>query len=113
MGVSLADSARALGLRPDTAKRWVCRGRRETDGEFAAFVADLEAARQEAIDRPEPLTEDEHRRLVSQMVRKGSVAAAKLYWTMLEADRAGEEVTPDADNPLAELDELARVRRAR
>jgi hypothetical protein len=113
-GVSLADSCRAMGLRLNTAKAWISRGRREPHGPYAAFVAALETARQEAIDRPEPLSEDEHRRLVSGMVRSGSVAAAKLYWTMLEADRSGEEVTPDAeDNPLAEVDELARVRQRR
>ncbi len=103
-----------MGLRLNTAKSWISRGRRDADGPYAAFVTALEAARQEAIDRPEPLTEDEHRRLVSGMVRQGSVAAAKLYWQMLATDRAGEEVNPDVeDNPLAEVDELARVRQRR
>lgn len=110
-GVSLADSCQAVGLRLNTAKSWIARGRRETEGAYAEFVAELDAARQTASERPEPLTEEELRRLVSQMVRQGSVAAAKLYWTMLAADR-GEEVIPDVDHPLAELDELRARRHA-
>lgn len=109
-GVSLADSCQAVGLRLNTAKSWIARGRRETDGVYAEFAEEFDAARRAASERPEPLTEDELRRLVSQMVRQGSVAAAKLYWTMLLTDR-GEEVTLDVDHPLAELDEL-RARRA-
>lgn len=111
-GVSLPDSCRAVGLRLDTAKAWITRGRRETGGPYAEFVADLDAARAVAAERPEPLTEDELREAVSGMVRKGSVAAAKLYWQILSVDRAGEEVTADVEDPLAEVDQLARLRRA-
>jgi hypothetical protein len=109
-GVSLRDSCRAIGLREGTAKGWVTRGRREGTGDYAEFAAALEQARDAARSRPEPMDEAELAREVSQMVRAGSVAAAKLRWEMLRSTPG--EVKNSDDDALAEVDELARLRRA-
>lgn len=109
-GVSLRDSCRALNLREATAKGWVTRGRREESGEYAEFVADLDAARQEVKDRPGPLTREEFELRLSSAVRGGSVQAMKL-WAELHVDPPANDTRED--NPLDEVDELARRRRAR
>lgn len=111
-GVSLPDACRASGVRLNTVKSWITRGRRDQAGPYTEWVTDLDAARERAAARPDPLTDAELRRHVSDMVRAGSVAAAKLYWQILSADQV-EEVTARDDDPLAELDELARARTQR
>lgn len=112
-GVSLRDACRAIELREGTVKGWLTRGRREDSGAYAEFAAAVEAAREEAAARPEPMDADELARAVSQMVRGGSVAAAKLRWEMLLRNHGEnrEGVTDDGDDPLAEVDELAKRRR--
>jgi len=106
-GASLADASRAVGLRLNTVKAWISRGRREADGPYFAFVADLDAARRVASERPEPLTAEQFRGHLDDAVRAGSVAAMKL-WSALYLDDEPEEVTTD---DLSELDDLARRRR--
>src|SRR6266516_2395528 len=83
-GVSLPDACRALDLRLATVKGWLTRGRREQQGPFADFADAVEAAREEARSRPEPMDEDELALVVSGMARAGSVQAAKLRWDMLK-----------------------------
>ena len=111
-GVSLPDACRALELRLATVKAWLTRGRREGTGEYAEFAAAVEEAREAAKSRPEPMDEDELAVVVSEMTRKGSVQAAKLRWEMLLRASGEDEEAGEAD-PLAEVDELARRRRAR
>lgn len=106
-GVSTKDAAKAVGVREKTVKGWLTKGRREASGEYAEFVQAVEEARAAAADRPEPMDEDELAREVSQMVRSGSVQAAKLRWEMLQAQRE-----PEAPAEVDEFDEL-RERRAR
>jgi hypothetical protein len=108
LGVSLDDSARAAGVSPRTLRSWIERGRREDAGAYAAFVQGIETARQAARARPEPLTAEEHRLAVSDMVRAGSVTAAKLYWELLKADPPDEA---DESEPASVIDMLARKRR--
>jgi hypothetical protein len=110
-GVSLSDAARAVGVRETTAKSWLTRGRREESGEYADFAAAMDEAREAAKSRPDAMDEAELGRLVSGMARKGSVQAAKLSWEMLRAPSGDEDTA--TDDPLAEVDELARRRRAR
>lgn len=109
-GASFADSCRALGLRQNTAKAWVSRGRRESEGPYAAFAADLDEARRVASERPEPLTAEQFRGHLDDAVRAGSIAGMRL-WSALYLDDPSEEVTTN-DDPLSELDDLARRRRA-
>jgi IS30 family transposase len=111
-GVSLRDACRALGLREATVKGWLTRGRRENDGDYAAFAAAVDRARADRRSRPEPMDADELARRVSEMVRGGSVQAAKLRWEMLRAAEPDGEGVKDDDDPLAEVDELARRRTA-
>lgn len=95
-GVSLPDACRALDLRLSTVKGWITRGRREADGDHAEFVAALDAAREEARDRPGPMTREELRLEVSRAARNGSVQAMKLMDEMLRADK-GPDAFSDLD----------------
>lgn len=114
-GVSLADAARTLDLREPTVKGWLTRGRRESTGLYAEFVQAVEIAREEARNRPEPMDEDELRRVVSETARKGSVQAMKLMWEMILADRqSSENEKPQPEQGSVEaLDELAELRATR
>lgn len=96
-GVSLPDACRAADLRLTTVKGWITRGRRETDGPYAEFVAAIEQARQEAHDRPGPMTRDELRLEVSRAARNGSVQAMKLMDEILRGDeiKAANANRPD------------------
>jgi hypothetical protein len=105
-GVSLPDACRALDLRLATVKGWITRGHREKAGAYTDFASAVEAARDAAHSRPEPMDEDELARVVSGMARGGSVQAAKLRWEMLIREAEEEEV--NEDDPLAEFDEIAR-----
>ena len=109
-GVSLPDACRALGLREQTVKSWLQRGRRESDGPFAEFVAAIEDARLASAARPGPMDAAELACVVSQAARAGSVAAMKLRHAMLVAEEREDAGRDDADGPLAEVDELARRR---
>ncbi len=111
-GVSLRDIGHATGVQMITIQKWLRRGREEEAGEFAEFAAAVDSARKAANDRPEPLTDDEHARLVAKAARNGSVAALKLAWEMILADRNLEPEEEGPTDPLAELDELAARRAA-
>ena len=106
-GVPLADAARSVGVREATVKSWLTKGRREQSAEYADFTSAIEDAREAASSRPEPMDEDELAVVVSVMARKGSVQAAKLRYAMLRDAEAPDE---EADDPFAELDDLARRR---
>jgi hypothetical protein len=59
-----------------------------------------------------PLDEPELRRIVAKLARGGNMPACRFYFETW-VKPAGEEVKPDASDPLAEVDELARRRVAR
>ena len=110
-GVSLPDACRALELREQTVKSWLQRGRHEGSGPYAEFVAAIENARASSAARPGPMDAAELARVVSQAARAGSVAAMKLRHAMLAAEQGDDDATGDNnDDPLAEVDELARRR---
>ena len=67
---------------------------------FASAVEDAQAV--EASDAP--MTDHELRVLVSRAVRRGSIAAMRLYLDILELDRL--RGTPKPEDPLAFADEL-------
>lgn len=105
-GVSLPDAVRAVGVREATVKGWISRGRRDTDGEYAKFVSELDEAREAARVRPGPLSREEFELRLAEAVRGGSLQAMKL-WAELHAK--GGEGTPE--EPVDEFDEL-KARRA-
>ncbi len=115
LGLSLADATVAEGGRPETVRGWLRRGRSDKAGTYREFATAIEQARDTAQNRPEPMDADELALRVSEMVRRGSVQAAKLRWEMLRApqDGEGEGVQDADDDPLAEVDELARRRAER
>ena len=56
-----------------------------------------------------PLSEDELRRIVARLARKGGVTAAKFYYeTWIKPSKAAD--VPAESDPFAEVDELARKR---
>ena len=75
---------------------------------MVTFARAIGEARKAARDRPTPMDWEELSRVVSQMVRQGSVQAAKLRWEMLKsAEERQEQVQGDI------LDELEAKRRSR
>jgi hypothetical protein len=106
LGVSFGDAALAAGVRPETARSWLTRGRREGDGSYGEFARAVGEAREVAGSRPVPMDEVELAEVVSNMARAGSVQAAKLRWQMLRAEQLGRE----SGDVMDELDELGRLR---
>lgn len=107
-GLSLPDAAMAVGVNTTTLKNWLARGRKENGTPHAEFAAAVDAARQEARERPEPMDREELIRVVSEAARRGNVQAMKLRNEMLRDDEVAEE----PKSAVGSLDELAE-RRAR
>ena len=100
-GLTIADAARVTGIGEKTAKRWLARGRRETDGAYRDFADAVDRAR-EARDQAEPpLDPAELKAVVSRAAKKGSVQAMKLYWQMI---RVEQQPGSEPADPFAELD---------
>jgi len=110
-GLSVRDAASAVGLNEKTLKTWITKGRRQQDGDYASFVAQVEEAREVARNRPEPMDEAELIVVVSEAARRGNTQAMKLRWEMLGRDKVVEEEEPP--DPLEALDELAAKRAGR
>lgn len=111
-GCSTQDAARAAGVSRRTVAVWITKGNKGQAG-YAEFVAELEAARSEAANRPEPMTAEELRLVVSEAARNGSVQAMKLLDEMQQRDHTPEEHEVEVPtDPLAGVDELAARRAA-
>ena len=96
-GASIADAARAAGVREGTLKGWITRGRREPSGPYTAFAASIERARSDAQARPGQMTADEFRAQLERAVRSGSVTAMKLWSDLFlvdDDDQADAPVSP-------------------
>jgi hypothetical protein len=79
LGMSLSESAQAVGINPATTRGWLFRGRKSEAGAYREFAGAVEAARLNvAHARQVPL---------ETLVRAGSMTAARRYWRMLQ--RAG------------------------
>jgi len=78
-GVSLADASRASGVRADTVRDWLARGRREDLGPYSDFEAAVADARKQARLAPDPMSPSEFREHLERAVRAGSVQAMKLW----------------------------------
>ncbi len=64
-----------------------------------------------AVRAERPLDEDELRRIVARLARAGNMPACRLYLETWIKPASVREVSPDGgDDPLREVDELARRR---
>lgn len=79
LGAAFADAALAAGVRPETARSWLTRGRKQASGIYADFAAAVEQARRSAQSRPAPMDAGEFRTHLEAAVRAGSVQAMKLW----------------------------------
>lgn len=84
LGVSYRDAAAAAGIRPETARSWLTRGRKQGSGDYAEFAQAVEQARQSRDTAP-AMSSEEFREHLEAAVRGGSVQAMKL-WSDLHAD---------------------------
>ena len=84
LGMSLSEAARAVGVPPATARGWLFRGRKAEAGAYREFADAVGKARAEA-DRVDPASQVSLR----QLVRAGSIRAARCYWGMLKAPARG------------------------
>jgi hypothetical protein len=105
-GAPLTDAARAAGVHPQTVRRWLARGRRDSEGAFAEFAAAVERARVASSERQAPVTQDEFRQRLEEAVRAGSVNAMALWARLYLRDDDGEAV-----EPASMIDLLAERRR--
>lgn len=80
---------------------------------YAAFAAAVDAVLAAGVHKTAVMTPEEHRALVAERCRNGSVEAMRLYWRMLVADLTRTSQQPAVKDPLAELDELSQRRRGR
>ena len=104
-GASVADAARRAGVRDETLKGWLARGRREHLGPFAVFAADVADARRQAQQSPGQMSAHEWREHVERAVRGGSVAAMKVW-----ADRFLIPLEELPEVPVSAITRLAQRR---
>ena len=67
-------------------------------------------ARRPPVRAERPLDEDELRSIVARLAREGNMPAARFYFETWIRPASVREVSPDGDDPLREVDELARRR---
>lgn len=77
LGMSLSEAAQAVGVNAATARGWLYRGRKAQADDLAEFAAAVEQARPV---RGHTSVTGRDRRDLSQLVRAGSLRAAKSYW---------------------------------
>lgn len=110
-GLSEADAARQHGVAVRTVQRWLERGREDPDSAYGSFARAVDGARADrALPDELPADEGELLLVASRAARKGNVQAMRLVWEMLKVGDEGGEA--GADDPLREVDELARRRMA-
>ena len=107
-GLSLPDACQAVQIREATVKGWLTRGRQEPEGEYAEFVAAIDAAREDAQSRPEPMDEAELLAVMSGLARRGSVNAGKVVLAILRR-RSGDD---SIDRRVAQAEDELALRRA-
>jgi len=102
LGMSLSEAARAVGVPPATARGWLFRGRKAEAGAYREFADAVGKARADA-DRVDPARQVPRRKAraeadrvdpasqvsLRQLVRAGSIRAARCYWGMLKAPARG------------------------
>lgn len=108
LGLSLEQVSREVGVRHETFKAWLRRGR-EGEAEYREFANVVDTLRD--LDREDELLDVEGlQRAVSKSARKGSISAQKLYWEIL---KNGDSGSGEQKDPLGGVDQLAQRRRAR
>lgn len=96
-GCTLAEACQFVAISESTVKTWLRRGRQEDGTDYAAFAAAVDQAREAAATAD--MTQDEFQAHLNTAVRRGSVQAMRLWWSVrTELDKAGDE--------FSELDEL-------
>jgi hypothetical protein len=108
-GLSLVEACEGADVALATVKGWLTRGRRERSGLYAEFVASVEGARTAAADVP--LTREEFERCLAASVRRGNIAAMRLWHEAHRND--GQMALDDPMDALERDDELARRRQVR
>ncbi|HYI37253.1 MAG TPA: hypothetical protein VEX39_11635 [Thermoleophilaceae bacterium] len=105
-GATVAEAAVTVGAPYRTVKRWLARGRSESDSRYVGFAAAIDAARERsgAIEETD-LSEQELEAVAWRAARAGSVLAMRLCWELLQRRRVAN---PSAEEQIfLELDEIA------
>jgi hypothetical protein len=94
-GVSFKDAAIAEGVKPETARSWLTRGRGESDGPYADFALAVEESRAKAeAEAAKEMTPEEFEEHLSAAIRNGSVQAMKLWHEIRLAEKGGDGDSP-------------------
>lgn len=109
-GVTVDEAARSAGVRVNTVRSWLSRGRKAPEGPYGRFAAEIDASR-ELKRLPAPLelralTRDELERVLAEKVRAGSVQAMRLWVDLHRSEFEGERV----DDPFVEFDPAPRLK---
>lgn len=109
-GLSLREGAARAGVKYETARGWLRRGRRAATGELHEFAREVDEAR--ANYATAQLDEPELVKLLERAARKGSVQAAKFLLQRIDRTRdARPGWQDDLEGGIAALyraDDLAR-----
>lgn len=95
-GATVDEAARSVGVSVHTVRSWLSRGRKTPVGPYGAFAVEVDRLRRErseavaALDGP--LTLEEAERVLAVAVRRGSIAALRLWF-----DRCDREEADDGD----------------
>lgn len=107
LGQSLTAAVAGAGLPLPTVKTWLARGRRESGTDYAAFAAQVDAAKPKVPKAGEGPIDDQDELLIvaSTFARRGSVPAMRVVWEILgDRRKRGSERSTF-------IDELAQRRR--
>jgi hypothetical protein len=111
-GLTLDDAATRAGVSVNTVRGWVREGRKNAEGRFAPFAAELDAARVSTVGDTAEMSWTEFESYLAAAVRAGSTTAMKLYADLHGKDRGDSRESTIVDS-LAALDELAAARKSR
>lgn len=108
-GLTVDEAARLAGVRVNTVRSWLSRGRKAPEGPYGRFAAEIDASRElkRLPARSELLTRDELEGLLAEKVRAGSVPAMRLW---VDLHRAEFEQGEKVDDPFAEFDPAPRLK---
>ena len=104
-GATVDEAARHEGVKVNTVRTWLAKGRKEPQGRYGRFASEVDATRQlQRLPQRSELQEftyEELERLLAEKIRAGSVPAMRLW---VDLHRAEFERSEQADDPFAEFD---------